>query len=234
MKLEKKLSIIAKNYDKRNVLQKKINEYFANFVVENIVVENINKISDIGCGTGDFTRHLMQIFPNSQIDCFDISSDMLNLAKKNLKNDKINFTQSDAMSVDLSGYQASFSSMALHMLFDKIGDFFERNKKNVFFTSIPIKDSLSYIKNIFKNHEMSYKIIDFPSIEILEKHHDFYEIVDFKMKINFKDALKNIKNTGFNKFDRIEVGKMLKILKKYAKSDVILNYKIFFGMHFDI
>lgn len=54
------------------------------------------KVLEIWVGEWDLTKHLLQYNPDIQLDCLDISPEMIESAKKNLWNQNINFIQGDA------------------------------------------------------------------------------------------------------------------------------------------
>ena len=57
-------------------------------------------ILEIGCGTGKLTQKLLEIFPESRITAIDISSEMIQKAKQNLKTTaNVIFVQGDAESL---------------------------------------------------------------------------------------------------------------------------------------
>src|SRR3989344_7586935 len=87
------------DYDKliRNLIPKY--EEMHKLVVENLVFpQNAKlKILDLGIGTGQTTQHILEKFPNAQIDGIDISKKMIEQGKIRLKKffKRVNFTKSD-------------------------------------------------------------------------------------------------------------------------------------------
>ncbi len=60
----------------------------------------IKSIIEIGCGTGNLTRHLVTLFPDATITAIDISQSMIDHAKKKLpQSSNINFMNADAESI---------------------------------------------------------------------------------------------------------------------------------------
>ncbi len=82
----------AKCYDEYANIQK----HCALKLISKIKRNGINKILDIGCGTGIFTELLREKFQNAEISAFDISQEMIEIAKKKLKGKQIKFFVSDA------------------------------------------------------------------------------------------------------------------------------------------
>lgn len=71
-----------KIYKKSKVVEKRIKQLLG--------VSNL-KILEIGCGTGEYTKHISKLFPSSTITAIDISPQIIEVAKKkcgNLKNVK--------------------------------------------------------------------------------------------------------------------------------------------------
>ncbi|MDD5238126.1 MAG: malonyl-ACP O-methyltransferase BioC [Candidatus Omnitrophica bacterium] len=62
---------------------------------------NINKILELGCGTGNYTYFLRERFPDSAIKAIDISREMIQVAAKKIKDERIEFILGDAETIDL-------------------------------------------------------------------------------------------------------------------------------------
>jgi trans-aconitate methyltransferase len=55
------------------------------------------KILDIGCAAGDFINELDKIYPQAQITGLDINENLIELARKKIARENINFVVSDAL-----------------------------------------------------------------------------------------------------------------------------------------
>lgn len=83
----------ASQYDKYCEVQKII----AQRLIKKIPSHTFGNILDIGCGTGNYTDLLKSKFPHSNLSAIDISSNMINIAKKKLGNyNNIKFLVADA------------------------------------------------------------------------------------------------------------------------------------------
>jgi len=58
--------------------------------------QNFTKILDVGCGTGNYTSLLRNKFPDARIKALDISKKMIEVARKKLPAEKIDFVVADA------------------------------------------------------------------------------------------------------------------------------------------
>lgn len=120
---------IQKSFDKQaeifDELIIKLIPYYQEMInaLVNIIPFNTNnpiKIMDIGCGTGTISYLLKQRFPNAQITCLDISSEMIKQSRKKLQGlQDINFIRNDINSYYFNDkYDAIVSSLTLHHLRD--------------------------------------------------------------------------------------------------------------------
>lgn len=95
--LDKRFGSAAKQYDRNAILQKKICEGILDQIKTIFKRKDAPRmILEIGCGTGWMTKELGRYFPNSQILAIDLSSGMIDYAKKNSLSDNIRFFQADA------------------------------------------------------------------------------------------------------------------------------------------
>ncbi len=91
------------NYDKYAQVQKKMNH----ILIKTLLNDNSNNISDmksileIGCGTGQLTEMLLEMFPQSHITAIDLSPNMIESVDKRFKG-KVNFICGDIEEIDLS------------------------------------------------------------------------------------------------------------------------------------
>jgi tRNA (cmo5U34)-methyltransferase len=85
-------------------------------------------ILELGCGTGNVTRHIAKRFANSQITVLDLSAEMLLATQRKLQpfGNKITAIQTDFLSPDLPNhpefqppFDGVFSALAIHHLLDE-------------------------------------------------------------------------------------------------------------------
>lgn len=113
---------IEKNFSKRAHLY----DEYANIqyltaceLIEGIPPDGIINILEIGCGTGNYTRLLKKKFNNARIKALDKSKTMVEIAKKKLKNEDIEFVAADAEKLSLEGgFDLITSNAALQWLSD--------------------------------------------------------------------------------------------------------------------
>lgn len=89
------------------------------YLVNNIPFNSNDKLSicDLGSGTGNVTKLLLETFPNATINCIDISPMMVDMAKAKLNNDDIKYEIADFYEYEFSEkYDIITSSLALHHL----------------------------------------------------------------------------------------------------------------------
>lgn len=78
-----------------------------------------NAVADLGCGWGNVTNLLCDIFPDAKIDAIDSSPNMIERAKREAHNENINYMISDINTWTSDGhYDLIFSNAALHWLKD--------------------------------------------------------------------------------------------------------------------
>lgn len=63
---------------------------------------NFNRVLEIGCGTGNYTRLLKHKFKKARITALDISAKMLEVARGKIKDKNIEFITADAESADFA------------------------------------------------------------------------------------------------------------------------------------
>ncbi len=94
-----------------------------NLCAENLIkkadTKGFNKILDIGCGTGNYTRLIKQRFPESRVKAVDISKEMIRVSRRKLKSDSIEFITADAEEVD---FKEKFDLITSNVSFQWFGD----------------------------------------------------------------------------------------------------------------
>jgi len=94
----KNFSKSAKYYDKYSLIQ----DLCASKLIRKLDQGSFEKILDIGCGTGNFTRLLRNRFCEAQITAVDISRQMIKVAKEKFSGERIEFARLDGESLKLS------------------------------------------------------------------------------------------------------------------------------------
>ncbi|MDO8663091.1 MAG: methyltransferase domain-containing protein [Candidatus Omnitrophota bacterium] len=92
-----------------------VQNYTASLLLQEIKDFEVNKILEIGCGTGNFTLLLKNRFEHAQIKAIDISAEMVKIAKEKLLGRKIEFVVTDARYLELSeSFNLITSNACLH------------------------------------------------------------------------------------------------------------------------
>jgi len=201
----------AQYYDKFSVLQDEIIQYFIKFIQQQKKC-SFNYACELGCGTGNLTVLLANLFQNLNITGIDIAEKSINIARDKLKNYlNISLYNNNILDFQYLDYDCIFSSMCLHWLFDDLPKFLQNfNNKNLFF-AIPIENSLFDVKNKIIQLDCINTIVNFPhKNDILDtlsiKYTIKYEIKTFTKITNCNYALKILKHTGIkitNNFNNI-------------------------------
>ena len=74
------------------------------------------KVLDLGCGTGNITKRVMERFPHARVTCLDLSENMIEIAKQKLSDyNAIEYVIGDFTQMQSDEkYDAIISSLALH------------------------------------------------------------------------------------------------------------------------
>ena len=111
----------AESYDKNRTKIIPLMEIFYNTAVELTNKFENPRILDLGAGTGLLTQLLYEKHPESEFTLFDLSEEMLNVAKERFS-DLINFQYilGDYLATDFNGkYDIIISSLSIHHLTSK-------------------------------------------------------------------------------------------------------------------
>lgn len=90
--ISRNFSSYAEHYDEYCAIQ----NLCASKLIDKTGQDRFSKILDIGCGTGNYTRKLKDKYPDAEIKAADISQKMVEIARKKLKCDRVEFVVSDA------------------------------------------------------------------------------------------------------------------------------------------
>jgi len=204
----KNFSQCANYYDRYADIQ----NFCALKLIERAGDDDFLNILEVGCGTGNYTKLLIDKFPKARIKAIDISKEMLLIAKKKLGDRDIKFISCNGETIDFRGHFDLITSNSCFQWFEdlekslyKYRDLFIPKKGTILFSIFgPLtfweldqslrkalgKDKGIVAANFIKREEIekalkrSFKEIDIEE-KILEKRYP-----------SLIDILKTIKYTG--------------------------------------
>lgn len=94
----------------------------ANFLIEEMPGGKVDRILEIGCGTGNYTALLKEKFPAAHIVAFDNALDMVKIAEEKIKDRSVEFIVADAEELCPEGkFELITSNAAFQWLSDPEG-----------------------------------------------------------------------------------------------------------------
>jgi malonyl-CoA O-methyltransferase len=243
-KIKTNFSRYASNYDSYSAAQ----SHAGSKLISYITPKQFKKILDIGCGTGNFTKLLIDKFPQSAILALDISGKMIQMAKQKLKNKQITFLIADAETTAFNEHFDLITSNACFQWFNnleqtlmKYESLLEDNGIILFSTFGPrslyeLNSSLNklYQKDIAINShafikkdqikQFLQKYFDRTSIEEQAYKHTYASLWQLLNTIKYTGA----QGTGLNgqKLTRTQITKLEKIYKENFNK-ITATYQIF-------
>lgn len=168
------------------------------------------RILDLGCGTGNITKKVLERFPDAKITCLDISDKMIEIAKDKLADyDNIEFVLGDFTIVDIiDKYDAIISSLALHhiqddadklIMYKHIYDALDEG--GVFYNADVIDANSPYNKQLNIRMADKYMADNHLPIEKIEEHKQKRENNDHPTTLI--KHLKMLEEVGFKEIDVI-------------------------------
>ncbi len=209
--------------------------------------ENFLKILEPGCGTGNYTALLKKRFSFSKITAFDISPEMIEIAKKKLNNNSVDFYIKDAENPDFMEKFDLITSNAAFQWFENIKSSFEKYKKmlteeGVFAFSVFGPDTFKELQKIISSYDENASInavYFLPKTQIELMLHAIFDhvfIIEETIKVRYAsllDLLKTIKYTGTRgdiKSDNMWTENFLRTLQDFyiqTFGEIIATYQIF-------
>jgi len=80
-----------------------------------------DRILELGCGTGLYTRMLLESFPNAAIRAIDASEKMVAVAREQITSPRVSFSCADAETFTTGSYHLMTSNASLHWFRDLAG-----------------------------------------------------------------------------------------------------------------
>lgn len=187
-----------------------IQESAAKTLIDGINEKKVNRILEIGCGTGNYTRLLRAKFKKAKIKAIDISARMVEVAKEKLNNKQIEFIVEDAETMPPEEKADLITSNACFQWFNNLEKALERyceslNKNGIISFSIfgpdtfrelnialncVLKDTAVTANGFLAKEEINFMMKKF------FKDVTVGEIEYEQTSLCLKDLLKKIKYTG--------------------------------------
>src|SRR3989338_5828963 len=169
----------------------------------------IARILEIGCGTGNYTTVLKDRFTLARIEAFDISEEMVRIARRKLNGDGVGFLVKDAEAMESTGKFDLITSNAAFQWLEKPGkaianfsNMLAKNGSIAFSTFGPrtFMELNSSLKGILDRPISADKFLDKDDLEkILGRHFIKVRINELIVKERYNsltELLKKIKYTG--------------------------------------
>ena len=79
------------------------------------------RVLELGCGTGNLTKKLLEQFPNASVTAVDVSAEILAVAERQLAGSDVTLVNQDFAELDLDegGFDLVVSSIAIHHITDE-------------------------------------------------------------------------------------------------------------------
>jgi len=244
--IRRNFSRFARYYDKYSTVQ----NLCASRLAERIAANNLDKILDVGCGTGNYTKLLRDKFPLAEIKALDISQEMIEIARNKLQDRRTEFIIADGEAVDFTEQFDFITSNACFQWFEDLEGAIAKYrillKKNGFilfsiFGPLTFYELNESLRELFKKEGLitSSNFFEKNKLnEILEKHFKRAMIEEDVLIERFNstsELLNKIRYTGIRgnglSIRHLWTAKMLdKLQKVYEKKfgNLITTYQVFY------
>lgn len=181
-------------YDENAIIQKKVAENLTNFISKKFNNQKFDKVIELGCGTGIFTREFLKKFEINEIDLNDCFNTRDYFKEINYKN----FICDDMNEAIIKNYDIVISSSSFQWIEDleKLIESISKKSEKLAF-SIYIDGNLKEIAEHF-GVGLKYKKIE-DILIILKKYFKNTEYYSEEKTLNFSspiEALRHLKRTG--------------------------------------
>lgn len=227
----------AHHYEKEAQVQEK----YAKILIDEslrLTPHGYLKVADLGCGTGKVCREILRRRSNCLINNFDLSPEMLKVAKSKCNSSNTQFIQG---SIPEDGeYDLIMSNFALQWYDDLTGTIkkcMEQLKINGILSLIlPIDGSFEKLREAFEAVGEKKSFFQFPKIENLKKSLSKAEVISEEIQEEeqkFKNTLeffRHVHSIGANQAEKNMSSTKLKKLINYHDElfadKIIVKYKI--------
>ena len=208
-------------YDENAIIQKKVAENLTNFISKKFNNQKFDKVIELGCGTGIFTREFLKKFEINEIDLNDCFNTRDYFKEINYKN----FICDDMNEAIIKNYDIVISSSSFQWIEDleKLIESISKKSEKLAF-SIYIDGNLREIAEHF-GVGLKYKKIE-DILIILKKYFKNIEYYSEEKTLNFSspiEALRHLKRTGVT----IKNGTSIYDIKSYKNTLLTYNMAYF-------
>lgn len=167
-------------------------------------------VLDLGCGTGNLSKRVLDKYPNANIVCVDISQNMINIARQKLADYKnVEFVVGDIEEIEFKDkYDLVVSSLVLHhLLTDDIKKNFYKiifnmlNENGIFVNADAVIGTSKFLQDVNISSWIKYMQKSCSDEEIFSKWLKSYEQEDRPSKLIHQ--IEWLKEIGFHNVDII-------------------------------
>lgn len=191
----------AASYTEHAAVQLQSAQLLADFLSRRKNHADRGPILEIGCGTGIFTEHLLQVYPDRQITVSDASQEMLNQCIANLENTQpknVVFKIIDAEKIDSEEfYDLIVASFTLQWVTDLSGTIellcHRLRRDGQIFFSLPVRGSFQEWQQMCRESDTPFSANELPCQSQLsswcDQHHYSLEAQTHKIICKYDNAL---------------------------------------------
>lgn len=208
-------------YDENAIIQKRVAINLSEFISKKFSDKKFDKVIELGCGTGIFTREFLKKFEIKEIDlndCFNTEKYLENIKYKNFICDDMNKAINKKYDIVIS----SSSFQWIDDLEKLISNISKNSEKLAF--SIYIDGNLKEISEHFGVGLKYRKIEDiFSILKKYFKNIDYYSEEKILKFISPMEALRHLKKTGVTIKNKTSISD----IKSYKKTSLTYNMAYF-------
>lgn len=165
------------------------------------------QVLDLGCGTGNISKKVLERFNNAEICCIDIAENMIEMTKAKLAQYKnITFRNEDFAKAEFSQkFDTVVSSLAVHHLQDNEKEAFYKkiygliNDGGCFYNADIVLAETEYLQNLNLSRWARHMKKNIPEKEVEEKWIPAHKDGDMPAKLS--DQIMWLKKAGFKNID---------------------------------
>jgi len=167
-----------------------------------------NQVLDLGAGTGLFSKHVLEKYPNANFVLYDLADKMLDVARKRFENhaQQFRYVVGDYRKLEAGEvFDLVISSLSIHHLEDEekrelFGSIYKLLRKGGIFINIDqIRGETPYLRELYWNHWLEQVRASGASEERIQE--SISRRTAFDKDALLADQLQWLKNSGFGNVD---------------------------------